>query len=104
MGELGDAAVDEHSALAGYLADHGVDRLVAVGDSANVRALADAAESMGLNTVRAPETGGAAEAVAAEIRPGDVALVKASYADGLWRVADALVPVAQQNSTERRGK
>ena len=104
MGELGDTAVDEHAALAGYLADHGVDRLVAVGDGANARALADAAEAMGLNTVRASDPDAAAEAVAAELRPGDVVLVKASYADGLWRVADALAPVTQQNSTERRGK
>lgn len=104
MGELGDTAADEHAALAGYLADHGVDRLVAVGDGANARALADAAEAMGLNTVRASDPDAAAEAVAAELRPGDVVLVKASYADGLWRVADALAPVTQQNSTERRGK
>lgn len=104
MGELGDTAVDEHSALAGYLADHGVDRLVAVGEGANARALADAAEAMGLNTVRASDPDAAAKAVAKELRPGDVVLVKASYADGLWRVADVLAPVTQQNSTERRGK
>ncbi|MBP2332246.1 UDP-N-acetylmuramoyl-tripeptide--D-alanyl-D-alanine ligase [Corynebacterium freneyi] len=104
MGELGDTAVDEHSALAGYLSDRGVDRLVAVGEGANARALADAAEAMGLNTVRASDTDAAAEAVAKELRPGDVVLIKASYADGLWRVADALAPVTQQNSTERRGK
>lgn len=104
MGELGGTAVDEHSALAGYLADHGVDRLVAVGEGANARALADAAEAMGLNTVRASGPDAAAEAVAKELRPGDVVLVKASYADGLWRVADVLAPVTQQNSTERRGK
>ncbi|MFD5867678.1 UDP-N-acetylmuramoyl-tripeptide--D-alanyl-D-alanine ligase [Corynebacterium sp. NPDC060344] len=104
MGELGDTAVGEHSALAGYLAEHGVDRLVAVGDGANVRALADEAETMGLNTVRAPGPDDAAEAVAAGLRPGDVVLVKASYADGLWRVADALAPAAHENSTERRGK
>ena len=90
--------------LAGYLADHGVDRLVAVGEGANARALADAAESMGLNTVRASDPDAAAKAVAKELRPGDVVLVKASYADGLWRVADVLAPVTQQNSTERRGK
>ena len=101
MGELGDSAVDEHAALAGYLAEHGVDRLVVVGDGDNARALADAAETMGLNTGRASEPGEAADVVAAELRPGDVVLVKASYADGLWRVADALAPAAEINREAR---
>lgn len=100
MGELGDSAAGEHASLARYLADHGVDRLVAVGEGSNVRALADAADEMGLNTERASDAGAAADVVGAHLRPGDVVLVKASYADRLWRVADALAPVAQPNTNE----
>lgn len=37
-----------------------------------------------------PDTSTAADLVAAEVRPDDVVLVKASYADGMWRVADSL--------------
>lgn len=98
MGELGDSAAGEHASLARYLGDRGVDRLVAVGASGNVRALADAAEAMGLNTVRALQPDAAADAVAEQLKPGDVVLVKASYADGLWRVADALAPAGDSNS------
>lgn len=90
MGELGDSAEAEHEHLGEYLVSRGIDRLVAVGKSANVSALADKAESMGLNTSRVSDTSAAADLVAAEVRPADVVLVKASYADGMWRVADSL--------------
>ena len=55
-----------------------------------MHALADKAEELGLNTSRVPDTSAAADLVAAEVRPNDVVLVKASYADGMWRVADSL--------------
>ncbi|OFK32889.1 MULTISPECIES: UDP-N-acetylmuramoyl-tripeptide--D-alanyl-D-alanine ligase [Corynebacterium] len=90
MGELGDSAEDEHSSLGEYLVGRGIDRLIAVGESSNVHALADKAEELGLNTSRVPDTSTAADLVAAEVRPDDVVLVKASYADGMWRVADSL--------------
>lgn len=90
MGELGDSAEAEHEALSEYLVQRGIDRLVAVGQSANVHALADKAEELGLNTSRVSDTSAAAELVAAEVHPADCVLVKASYADGMWRVADAL--------------
>nr|WP_120492265.1 UDP-N-acetylmuramoyl-tripeptide--D-alanyl-D-alanine ligase [Corynebacterium lactis] len=98
MGELGEAAVAEHEALAEYLAQRGIGRLVAVGESANVRALADKAGELGLNTSMVRDTEAAAEFVAANLGPADVVLVKASYADGMWRVADALVAAAQDNA------
>ncbi|MEJ6020488.1 UDP-N-acetylmuramoyl-tripeptide--D-alanyl-D-alanine ligase [Corynebacterium sp. H113] len=91
MGELGDSATQEHEKLAENLAEQGVKVLVAVGTSANVCALAEKARQLGLNTVRVANTDEAANAVSESISSDDVVLVKASYADGLWRVADALL-------------
>ena len=76
MGELGDSAEDEHSSLGEYLVGRGIDRLIAVGESSNVHALADKAEELGLNTSRVPDTSTAADLVAAEVRPDDVVLVR----------------------------
>lgn len=98
MGELGDSAEDEHEQLAHVLSDKGIRRLVAVGSSPNVRALADKARQSGLNVSQVGNTDEAATLVAEEVNPSDVILVKASYADGLWRVADALIAAASEVS------
>jgi UDP-N-acetylmuramoyl-tripeptide--D-alanyl-D-alanine ligase len=39
---------------------------------------------------RAADTDAAVTHLATLLHPGDVVLVKASYSDGLWRVADGL--------------
>ena len=95
MGELGAATEQEHHKLAEYLQESGVNNLVAVGESDGVRALADKALELGLNTFKASDTRAAAEYVAAQVGSRDVVLVKASYADQLWQVAD-LLTVAQE--------
>ena len=102
MGELGDGADTEHADLAHVLVKHGVGKLIAVGEGDNVRALAEEATRVGLNTLRAPNPAAAADAVAEGVRPGDVVLVKASYADGLWRVVEALEDHLGKNNGEAR--
>ncbi|APT90961.1 UDP-N-acetylmuramoyl-tripeptide--D-alanyl-D-alanine ligase [Corynebacterium sphenisci DSM 44792] len=97
MGELGEAAVAEHRALGEALAEAGVDALVAVGDSPAVRALAEAAAGAGITSVSAGDRPAAVRAAARILRPGDAVLVKASYADGLWRVAEGLLDEGLQD-------
>jgi UDP-N-acetylmuramoyl-tripeptide--D-alanyl-D-alanine ligase len=79
MGELGDAAAAAHAEVAATAAEVGVDELL---------------------TVDAPEYGAgrcvtgvddALELLRAELKPGDVVLVKASRAAGLDRLATALL-------------
>jgi UDP-N-acetylmuramoyl-tripeptide--D-alanyl-D-alanine ligase len=84
MGELGDssdAAHEEIGRLAGRL---GVDRLVVVGEQA--RPMVTGEES-----VLVPDVEAAVALLEAELRPGDVVLVKASKVEALWRVADELL-------------
>ena len=79
MAELGDATAAAHAEVAETATELGVDELV---------------------TVDAPEYGagrgvsgvdGALELLRAELKPGDVVLVKASRAAGLDRLATALL-------------
>nr|WP_255549631.1 UDP-N-acetylmuramoyl-tripeptide--D-alanyl-D-alanine ligase [Corynebacterium sp. TAE3-ERU12] len=91
MGELGDSAEVEHQRLAGVLARRGVHHLVAVGDSPAVRALLATAEDAGITSVSAPDVDTAVRAVTDLAQPNDVVLVKASYAGGLWRVAEGVL-------------
>lgn len=91
MAELGDETEKEHAALAEVLADRGVDMLVAVGDSDGVRALHRAASATGITNEVVYDCDEAVSALTETLRPGDVVLVKASYSDGLWRVADGLL-------------
>jgi UDP-N-acetylmuramoyl-tripeptide--D-alanyl-D-alanine ligase len=58
--------------------------------------------SWGEESVLVPDTGAAIDLLQAEVRPGDVVLVKASNALGLWRVADALL-TGQDAGTETEG-
>jgi UDP-N-acetylmuramoyl-tripeptide--D-alanyl-D-alanine ligase len=80
MAELGETAAAAHAAAAAAAADLGVDELVAVAaPEYGVRAVADVDAAVAL--------------LAAELRPGDVVLVKASRAAGLERIAAALLAV-----------
>ncbi len=78
MYELGDDAEADHAAVAAYARGAGA-RVVAVD------APAYAAD------VEVPDVAAAADLLAAEVRPGDVVLVKASRAAGLERLAAALL-------------
>ncbi len=80
MAELGSAAVALHAETAAAAAELGVHRLVAVGEP-----------GYGAGAEHAADPAAAVTLLAAELRPGDVVLVKASRAVGLDRVAAALL-------------
>ena len=86
MGELGDDAAAAHAGVAAAARRLGVDELVAVDtpDYPDARAVAGIDE--------------AAELLGAELRPGDVVLIKASRAAGLERLAAALLGRAEPGS------
>ena len=90
MGELGDEAVQEHRALGAELAKYHVERLIAVGDNPNCRALGEQAAALGVRTDAVSDADSAVDLLRQKVRDGDVVLVKASNADQLWRVAEGL--------------
>jgi UDP-N-acetylmuramoyl-tripeptide--D-alanyl-D-alanine ligase len=92
MGELGDDSAGVHNEVGGLAVQLGVDRLVVVGERA--RALYEGAHlagSRGRESVLVPDVDTAAALLRDELRPGDVVLVKAANAVGLWRLADLLL-------------
>ncbi|MBI1377541.1 MAG: UDP-N-acetylmuramoyl-tripeptide--D-alanyl-D-alanine ligase [Frankiales bacterium] len=102
MLELGPAAEAEHTEIGRTAVRLGVERLVAVGSSASVTAMRDAALAAGGSAVLVEDVGAAADLLRTELRAGDVVLVKASRSVGLERVAEALLaaPVAAQGTGE----
>jgi UDP-N-acetylmuramoyl-tripeptide--D-alanyl-D-alanine ligase len=92
MAELGDTSVEAHDALGRLAVRLRVDRLLAVGPAARMihaGALHEGSGGQESATVADPD-----EAIAvlrAQLRPGDVVLVKASNSVGLRRVAHALL-------------
>jgi len=92
MLELGDRSMELHDAVGRAAAAARLDLLIAVGGDA-ASALAGAAVSGGLPRERVQyvaESGVAADAVAALVRPGDVILVKGSHEVRTDRVVDRL--------------
>lgn len=90
MLELGDRAVEHHRALGRRVAEAGIDRLVAVGSYAGE--LAAGARSAGLaEAVTAVDKAAMSAAVRADLRPGDVVLVKASRGLALDTVAEEIL-------------
>jgi UDP-N-acetylmuramoyl-tripeptide--D-alanyl-D-alanine ligase len=93
MLELGAASGEEHEAVGRLAVRLGVDRVVAVGDGARgvFRAARDAAgASLGEEPVLVADGAAALDLLRAELRSGDVVLVKASRRAGLERVAQGL--------------
>lgn len=92
MGELGGKSAEEHEALGEVLRDAQIDRLVAIGEGKDVEALERGARAQGITTMAVSSVAEAVDLLSQELQPGDVVLVKASYVDGLWRVAEGLLP------------
>jgi UDP-N-acetylmuramoyl-tripeptide--D-alanyl-D-alanine ligase len=91
MYELGSQSRTWHEEAGGQAARAGVTGLIVVGEDAAPMLTGAKAESSWLGELLAvPDAGGAVEALAARLRPGDVVLVKAAHAAGLERVALAL--------------
>jgi UDP-N-acetylmuramoyl-tripeptide--D-alanyl-D-alanine ligase len=92
MAELGDIAAQSHEDAGRLAARAGAAVIVAVGaGAAPVLDGARAEEGWHGEAVAAPDPKAAVEAVRNRLRPGDVVLVKASKAAGLWEVADGLL-------------
>ncbi|SDQ53675.1 UDP-N-acetylmuramoyl-tripeptide--D-alanyl-D-alanine ligase [Quadrisphaera sp. DSM 44207] len=91
MLELGDAATAEHDAVGRLAVRLDVSRLVAVG--AGARAVYTGAlleGSFGDEAAWVPDADAAEALLAAELRPGDVVLVKSSHGAGLRHLGDRL--------------
>jgi UDP-N-acetylmuramoyl-tripeptide--D-alanyl-D-alanine ligase len=93
MAELGDAAWDAHDEIGRLCVRLDVSRLIVVGANAKgIHAGATLEGSWGEEAAFVDDTDAALRLLRAELRPGDVVLVKASRAAALERVALALTP------------
>ena len=92
MAELGDIATESHEEAGGLAARAGASVIVAVGaEAAPVLDGARATEGWPGEAIAVPDQQAALAALRNRLRPGDVVLVKASKAAGLWEVADGLL-------------
>jgi UDP-N-acetylmuramoyl-tripeptide--D-alanyl-D-alanine ligase len=92
MRELGEASTAEHDALGRLAVRLDVNRLLAVGPAARMVHLGAAHEgSWADEAAWVPDIEAALGLLHAQLRPGDVVLVKASRAAGLERLVDALL-------------
>lgn len=102
MGELGESGTQAHEQVGRLAMRLRIDRLVAVDEQAGglqrgarleLTSLGGAGVEVaeGEEPVLVPDVEAAVALLNAELRPGDVVLVKASKVAALWRVADALL-------------
>lgn len=94
MAELGEDAVIEHDALGRFAVRMDVRKIISVGTNRAMHALHQGAVMEGSwfdEAFLLADMDEAIELLRAELEPGDIVLVKASQAVGLWRVADALL-------------
>jgi UDP-N-acetylmuramoyl-tripeptide--D-alanyl-D-alanine ligase len=92
MTELGDIEVASHYEVGKLAAQAGVTGLVVVGEQASpVLDGAKAESAWKGEAIAVPDGPAAVAALRNLLRPGDVVLVKASNAAGLWEVADGLL-------------
>jgi UDP-N-acetylmuramoyl-tripeptide--D-alanyl-D-alanine ligase len=92
LAEMGGDHDRIHEEIGRLAADLAVHRLVVVGAAAQpMHRGASRAGSPGEEPVLVPDVDAAVDLLRAELRAGDVVLVKASNAQRLWRVADALL-------------
>jgi UDP-N-acetylmuramoyl-tripeptide--D-alanyl-D-alanine ligase len=97
MAELGDIATKSHAEAGRLAAEHGAAVIVAVGDgAAPVLDGARSADGWQGEAVAAGDPKAAVAELRNRLRPGDVVLVKASKAAGLWEVADGLLAEVDQ--------
>jgi UDP-N-acetylmuramoyl-tripeptide--D-alanyl-D-alanine ligase len=99
MAELGDDTISEHDRIGRLAVRLDVSRLIVVGSGRSVRAMHHGAVmegSWGAEATQVENADAALELLRAEVRPGDVVLVKASNAAGLGRLADALAQATRR--------
>jgi UDP-N-acetylmuramoyl-tripeptide--D-alanyl-D-alanine ligase len=108
MAELGEDAITEHDRVGRLAVRLDVSRLVVVGTGRSMSAMHGGAVLEGAwgswgsegdrGAVSVPDGDAALALLRAEVRPGDVVLVKASNAAGLGALADALASEGPDNS------
>ena len=94
MAELGDDAISEHDRIGRLAVRLDVSRLIVVGTGRSMSAMHHGAVmegSWGGEATMVADADAALALLRAELRQGDVVLVKASNAAGLGRLAEALV-------------
>ena len=97
MAELGDIEAQSHEEAGRLAAQAGAAVVVAVGDgAAPVLDGARATRGWQGEAIAVPDPKTAVEQLRSRLRPGDVVLVKASKAAGLWEVADGLLAEVDQ--------
>ena len=97
MAELGEIATASHTEAGRLAARAGAAVIVAVGEgAAPVLDGARAVVGWQGEAIAVPDPGHAVAALQNRLRPGDVVLVKASKAAGLWQVADGLLAEVDQ--------
>ena len=101
MHELGGESRRLHVQAGSWLAECGTTRLHAIGSGGTW--LADGAHAAGVEAIRHDDVAAAAAAVAADLRPGDVLLLKASRAAALERVLPAIAEAAERLDMQPAG-
>jgi UDP-N-acetylmuramoyl-tripeptide--D-alanyl-D-alanine ligase len=94
MAELGDDAISEHDRIGRLAVRLDVSRLVVVGTGRSMSAMHQGAVmegSWGSEATRVDDADAALALLRAELRPGDVVLVKASNSAGLAALAQTLI-------------
>ena len=99
MGELGEDAVTAHDEIGRLVVRLNIAKLVVIGpEAAAMHQGASQEGSWGEESILVPDVEAAVALLHDQLRPGDVVLVKASKVAGLWRVAEALLSPAPDNS------
>jgi len=97
MAELGEIETESHVEAGRQAARSGATAVIAVGDgAAPVLDGARATDGWHGEALAVPDPKAAVQALRDRLRPGDVVLVKASKAAGLWEVADDLLAEVDQ--------
>ncbi len=103
MAELGEDSVTQHDLIGRFLVRLDVSQLVVVGRGRPQRALFQGAVQEGSWGSEAEHVDSAEEAIAVlagRVEPGDVVLVKASSAVGLWSVAEQLLATRGEEKSQ----
>nr|WP_166641265.1 UDP-N-acetylmuramoyl-tripeptide--D-alanyl-D-alanine ligase [Amycolatopsis sp. SID8362] len=103
MGELGADAVTAHDEIGRLVVRLNIAKLVVIGpEAAAMHQGAFQEGSWGEESTLVPDVEAATALLHDQLRPGDVVLVKASKAAGLWRVAEALLEPRETDNSENR--
>jgi UDP-N-acetylmuramoyl-tripeptide--D-alanyl-D-alanine ligase len=103
MGELGADAVTAHDEIGRLVVRLNIAKLVVIGpEAAAMHQGAHQEGSWGEESALVPDVEAAVALLHDQLRPGDVVLVKASKAAGLWRVAEALLEPRETDNSENR--